>query len=77
MMSCPELNSLECFNNFPVFWQEKLNEQLKKLNSLNKYKSVDLQINMGLYKEFVPGVAWFGFPHLRRLFVRSRRLLLT
>jgi len=51
VMSCPELKSLENFKNFPMFWQEKLNEQLKKLNALNKYKSVDLEINMGLYKE--------------------------
>ena len=48
-LNCPELKSLEKFNDFPPIWQEKLKEQLKKLNNLNKYKSVDLEINIDFY----------------------------
>ena len=52
-MSCPDLISLEHFNNFPVVWQDKLNEQLKKLNNLNKYKGVDLHIDNGEYASLI------------------------
>jgi len=46
---CPELKSLEKFNDFPPIWQEKLKEQLNKLSKLNKFKSVDLDINIDFY----------------------------
>ena len=53
VMACPELKSLENFHNFPPLWQDKLKEQLKKLNTLNKYKGVELDINKQEYMDLM------------------------
>lgn len=49
MNQCPEMKSLENFSELPQIWQDKIKEQLNKISSANKFKSIDLKVNKNEY----------------------------